>query len=97
MVIVVSHVYHMHYTHSHMSIACALHTSHLPPLSPSPSLLVGGIYTVLRSKAGATTAELGYLYCMLGPYNEDCVKLEVEVMEPEFSVLKETVEAMRKE
>ena len=34
---------------------------------------------------------------MLGPYNEDCVKLEVEVMEPEFSVLKETVEAMRKE
>ncbi len=74
-------------------VTCPLHTSHLSPLSSSPSLLVGGIYTVLRSKAGATTAELGDLYCMLGPYNE----LEVEVMEPEFSVLKETVEAMRKE
>ena len=34
---------------------------------------------------------------MLGPYNEDCVKLEVEVMEPELSVLKETFEGMRKE
>jgi len=58
---------------------------------------VGGIYTVLRSKAGITTAELGDQYCMLGIYNEDCVKLEVEVMEPKFSVLKETVEALRNE
>ncbi len=85
----------LNYTHSHMSIACALHTSHLPPLSPSP--LPPSRYTVLCSKTGATTAELGDLYCMLGPYNEDCVKLEVEVMEPELSVLKETVEAMKKE
>ncbi len=78
-----------------LHVHCTLVTSHPSP-SP-PSVLVSGIYTVLRSKAGATTAELGDLYCMLGPYNEDCVKLEVEVMEPEFSVLKETVEAMRKE
>lgn len=58
---------------------------------------VGGIYTVLRSKAGVTTAELGDQYCMLGPYNEDCVKLEVEVMEPEFSIMKESIEVLRKE
>lgn len=52
---------------------------------------------MIRSKAGVTTAELGDQYCMLGPYNEDCVKLEVEVLEPEFSIMKETIEALRKE
>ena len=56
---------------------------------------VGGIYTVLRSKAGVTTAELGDQYCMIGPYNESCVRLEVEVMEPELSVMKESIEVLR--
>ncbi|VDO71074.1 unnamed protein product [Heligmosomoides polygyrus] len=40
---------------------------------------VGGIYTVLRTKAPISTEELGDQYCMLGPYNEDRVKLEVAV------------------
>lgn len=52
---------------------------------------------MIRSKAGVTTAELGDQYCMLGPYNEDCVKLEVEVLEPEFSIMKESIEVLRKE
>ena len=59
--------------------------------------VVGGIYTVIRSKAGVTMAELGDQYCMLGPYNEDRVKLEVEVMEPKFSVMKESIEVLRNE
>ena len=50
---------------------------------------------MLRSKAGVTTAELGDQYCMIGPYNESCVRLEVEVMEPELSVMKETIEVLR--
>lgn len=58
---------------------------------------VGGIYTVIRSKAAVTTAELGDQYCLIGPYNESCVRLEVEVMEPELTVMKETVEALRSE
>ncbi|XP_064399869.1 glycogen [starch] synthase, muscle-like [Halichondria panicea] len=58
---------------------------------------VGGIYTVLRSKAGVTTAELGDQYCMLGKYNEATVRLEVEVMEPELSVLQESIEVLRQE
>lgn len=58
---------------------------------------MGGIYTVLRSKAAVTTAELGDQYCMIGKYNESCVKLEVEVMEPELSVMKESIEVLRKE
>ncbi len=52
---------------------------------------------MLRSKAAVTTSELGDQYCMIGPYNESCVKLEVEVMEPENSVMKESIEVLRKE
>lgn len=59
--------------------------------------VVGGIYTVLRSKAAVTTAELGDQYCMLGKYNESCVKLEVEVMEPDLSVMQESIDVLRKE
>ena len=64
------------------------------PINP---FLVGGIHTVIRSKAPVTTAELGDQYCMIGPYHEPTVRLEVEVMEPEFSVTKEVVESMKKE
>ena len=32
---------------------------------------------------------------MIGPYNESTVRLEVEVMEPELSVMKETIEVLR--
>ena len=52
---------------------------------------------MIRSKAGVTTAELGDQYCMVGIYNESCVRLEVEVMEPELSVMKESIEVLRKE
>lgn len=59
--------------------------------------VVGGIYTVIRSKAAVTTSELGDQYCMIGPYNESCVRLEVEVVEPDLSVMKESIEALRKD
>lgn len=42
-------------------------------------------------------AELGDQYCMIGPYNESCVRLEVEVMEPDLSVMKESIEVLRNE
>ena len=32
---------------------------------------------------------------MVGPYNEACVRLEVEVTEPELSVMKETIDVLR--
>lgn len=32
---------------------------------------------MLRTKASVTTEELGDQYCMLGPYNDERVKLEV--------------------
>ena len=44
---------------------------------------VGGIYTVLRSKAPISTEELGDQYCALGPLREERWRLEVEPIEPE--------------
>ena len=63
-------------------------------LSLSP---VGGIHTVLRSKAGVTTNELGDHYCMIGPYHEPTVRLEVETSEPDLSVTREVIESMKNE
>ncbi|CAG0899279.1 unnamed protein product [Cyprideis torosa] len=42
---------------------------------------VGGIYTVIRSKAGATCDELGDQYCCMGPYKEHAARTEVEFVE----------------
>ena len=39
---------------------------------------VGGIYTVIRSKAFVSTEELGEFYCLMGPYVERCARAEVE-------------------
>ncbi|XP_071441109.1 glycogen [starch] synthase [Hetaerina americana] len=44
---------------------------------------VGGIYTVIRSKAYVSTEEMGDQYCLIGPYKENCARTEVE--ETEFN------------
>ncbi|KJH41440.1 starch synthase [Dictyocaulus viviparus] len=44
---------------------------------------IGGIYTVLRSKAQISNEELGDQYCMFGPQKNDKWRLEVETIEPE--------------
>ncbi|CAB3404416.1 unnamed protein product [Caenorhabditis bovis] len=44
---------------------------------------VGGIYTVLRSKAQISTEELGDQYCMFGPMKDEKWRLEVDPIEPE--------------
>jgi len=57
--------------------------------------LVGGIYTVLRSKAESTVDELGENFCMIGIYNERFVAMEVEKMDPTLPHLKKAVQSMR--
>jgi glycogen(starch) synthase len=59
------------------------------------SFSVGGIYTVIKTKAAVTTEELGDQYCMIGPYNESCVRTEVEVLEPSCPALSATLKQMR--
>ena len=58
--------------------------------------VVGGIYTVIKTKAPVTVDEWGEQYCLMGPYNEACVRTEVELMEPLHPQYKETIANMRK-
>ncbi len=58
---------------------------------------VGGIYTVLRTKAAVTTEELGDQYYMLGPYNEDTVRLEVELSEPQNPAVVHSLNQLKEE
>lgn len=44
--------------------------------------LVGGIFTVIRSKAQVSTDELGDQYTLIGPWNDGQCSREVEVMDP---------------
>ncbi|RWS29539.1 putative glycogen [starch] synthase-like protein [Leptotrombidium deliense] len=55
---------------------------------------VGGIFTVIRSKAEITVDELGDQYFMLGPYREELVRTEVEILEPSTNALKESIKAL---
>ncbi|XP_059170938.1 glycogen [starch] synthase-like [Physella acuta] len=57
---------------------------------------VGGIYTVIKTKAPVTVEEWGEQYCLIGPYNESCVRTEVEILEPHHHVYRETIGNMRK-
>ncbi len=43
---------------------------------------VGGIYTVLRSKAPATVRRWGNNYCLIGPYREHSARVELEPQPP---------------
>jgi hypothetical protein len=58
---------------------------------------VGGIYTVLRTKAVQSTEELGDQYCMMGPYNADSVRLEVEVLEADAQPMRAALQFMKDE
>ncbi|RCN42050.1 starch synthase [Ancylostoma caninum] len=55
---------------------------------------VGGIYTVLRSKAQISIEELGDQYCMFGPMKDDKWRLEVEKVEPENRTIRAAIKLM---
>ena len=50
---------------------------------------------MIRTKAAVTTAELGEQFCMIGPYSEKFVCLEVEPVEPELSIIREVLAQMK--
>lgn len=57
---------------------------------------VGGIYTVIRSKAYVSVEENGDQYCLLGPYKEASAKQEVEETDfPADGPLHQAVQKMR--
>ena len=50
---------------------------------------------MIKSKAQVSVEELGEQYCLIGPYNEACVRTEVELLEPHSYVYKEVIKEMR--
>ena len=44
---------------------------------------VGGIYTVIQTKARLTSEEWGENYFLVGPYTESNVRTQVELIEPD--------------
>ncbi|KAF9108557.1 glycogen synthase isoform 1 [Mortierella sp. AM989] len=56
---------------------------------------VGGIYTVLKSKAPVTSQEYRERYTMIGPLSYKTAPLEVETLEPETPELRLTLESMK--
>ncbi|VDM97479.1 unnamed protein product, partial [Thelazia callipaeda] len=58
---------------------------------------VGGIYTVIRSKAAITTEEYGDQYCLLGPLREGKWQLEVEQVAPESLHIAEAIDKLRED
>jgi glycogen(starch) synthase len=52
---------------------------------------VGGIYTVIKTKASVTCLEYGSRYCLIGPYSHKTASMEVEETEPPTEALKEAI------
>ncbi|XP_014749320.1 PREDICTED: glycogen [starch] synthase, muscle-like, partial [Sturnus vulgaris] len=59
-----------------------------------PPTAVGGIYTVLQTKARVTADEWGESYVLVGPYVESSVRTQVELLEPPQPALRRTLAAM---
>ena len=60
---------------------------------------IGGIYTVIKTKTAVEAGKFssqGDPYILIGPLNRKCVDLEVEVAEPDFPIMKETLESIRR-
>ena len=72
---------------TYMCAVCTMDISHV--------VVVGGIYTVIKTKAAVSVDELGDQYCLMGPYNESCVRSEVEIMEPYNEAMALTLQQMR--
>ncbi|MFN4241758.1 MAG: glycogen synthase [Tepidisphaerales bacterium] len=74
--------------------------SHLPPLLFEVGWEVcwqlGGIYTVLRSKAPSMIARWGDRYTLVGPYNPRTAAMEFEATPPE-GLLAEAIDVLRRE
>ena len=50
---------------------------------------------MIKTKAGVTVEELGEQYCLIGPYNESCVRTEVELVEPYSEPMQRSLQHMR--
>ncbi|KAI9188673.1 glycogen synthase isoform 1 [Blastocladiella emersonii ATCC 22665] len=61
---------------------CRLASSARSPCTATPCPKLGGIYTVIRTKAPVTVAEYGNRYVLFGPLNTRTAPMEVETADP---------------
>ncbi len=92
-----------HAEHRHSSIAHGHHHHWSAPANPANMLFevawevcwqLGGIYTVLRSKAAEMLRQWGDRYCLIGPYNPATAAVEFEEM-PTEGVIRKALDALR--
>ena len=57
---------------------------------------LGGIYTVLRTKAAAMIERWGDRYCLIGPYNPNTAPIEFEE-QPTYGSIRETLQKLREQ
>ena len=50
---------------------------------------------MIKSKAPVSMEEMGEQFALIGPYNESCVRTEVELLEPHHHVMREVLDEMR--
>jgi len=55
---------------------------------------LGGIYTVLRTKAATMLERWGDRYCLIGPYNPNTADMEFEE-QPTYGSIRETIQRLR--
>ena len=58
-------------------------------------IIVGGIYTVIKTKVPVTVSEYGDRYCLIGPLSYKTAPMEVEAQEPEDEAMIKTLDQMR--
>jgi glycogen(starch) synthase len=89
---------------AHQTGAAPPAASESPQIVPQPPLLfecawevcwqLGGIYTVLRTKAAAMLERWGDRYCLIGPYNPNTAPLEFEE-QPTYGSIREAIQRLR--
>lgn len=66
-----------------------------PARTLAPSHPVGGIYTVIKTKAPVTSQEYGDRYTLIGPLSYKTAPMEVEAIEPDNEPLRATLQSMK--
>ncbi|KAI9722969.1 MAG: glycogen synthase isoform 1 [Candelaria pacifica] len=73
----------------------SIHNHALFEISTEVAHRVGGIYSVIKSKAPVTTAEYGDRYTLIGVLNHQSAALEVEPLTPHIPELAASITAMQ--
>ncbi|POW10285.1 hypothetical protein PSTT_06161 [Puccinia striiformis] len=81
--------------HNHLLFEVAWEVSNLCLTLSIVANKVGGIYTVIKTKAPVTCHEYGDRYCLLGPLAYKSAPMEVEAIEPDTPEMRDSLQSMK--